>query len=113
MSEAVTGRIHYLDCLRVVAIISVIIIHVSAQNWYTTDVSSFAWQFFNLTDSLVRWAVPLFCNDQRCRCPRISFKHSLTTWSLTLRSLCVLTRQSFTTTPRAKLMALPAAALER
>ena len=60
MSEAVTGMIHYLDCLRVVAIISVIIIHVSAQNWYTTDVSSFAWQFFNLTDSLVRWAVPLF-----------------------------------------------------
>ena len=35
MSEAVTGRIYYLDCLRVVAIISiisVIIIHVSAQN---------------------------------------------------------------------------------
>lgn len=60
MSEAVNGRIYYLDCLRVVAIISVIIIYVSAQNWYTTDVSSFAWQFFNLTDSLVRWAVPLF-----------------------------------------------------
>lgn len=36
------------------------ILHISGQNWYTTDVNGFAWQTFNFTDSIVRWCVPVF-----------------------------------------------------
>lgn len=53
-------RILYLDLLRIIATIAVIIIHVSAQNWYSTNISSFAWNIFNIFDSAVRWAVPIF-----------------------------------------------------
>ena len=56
----VKKRIIYLDILRILASFAVIILHVSAQNWYDTDVSSFAWQTFNFYDSIVRWAVPVF-----------------------------------------------------
>ncbi len=36
------------------------VLHLGAQNWYTTDVKSFAWNTFNFYDSIVRWAVPSF-----------------------------------------------------
>lgn len=53
-------RIAYLDSLRVVAILAVIMIHVAAQNWYSQDVNSAAWKTFNFYDSISRWSVPAF-----------------------------------------------------
>ena len=53
-------RIFYLDILRVLATFAVIAIHVSAQNWYSTDIYSYEWNMFNLFDGLDRWAVPVF-----------------------------------------------------
>lgn len=59
-------RIGYLDWLRIFSIFSVVILHVSAQNWYTTDVNGFVWQTFNFYDSIVRWAVPVFVMISGC-----------------------------------------------
>lgn len=56
----VNKRIEYFDLLRILAVFAVIVLHVSAQNWYYTDVHSFEWNVFNVYDSLVRWAVPVF-----------------------------------------------------
>ena len=53
-------RINFLDYLRVFAIFFVIMIHVSAQNWYKIDVNDFFWQTFNFYDSISRWSVPVF-----------------------------------------------------
>lgn len=53
-------RIVYFDYLRVFAIFAVIMIHVSAQHWYITNVNSYEWQIFNVYNSVVRWAVPVF-----------------------------------------------------
>lgn len=53
-------RIDYLDRLRIFASFGVMIIHISAQNWYSTDVNGFEWQVFNFFDSISRWAVPVF-----------------------------------------------------
>ena len=50
----------YLDVLRAIAIFSVVVIHVAANNWYSTEVTSLEWQAFNVYDSLVRWSVPMF-----------------------------------------------------
>lgn len=55
-----TDRTVYFDYLRVFATFAVMILHISAQNWYVTDVNSFEWQVFNLFDSIVRWSVPVF-----------------------------------------------------
>ena len=55
-----TNRIIYFDYLRIFAIFAVMILHISAQNWYTTDVSSFEWQVFNFFNSAVHWCVPVF-----------------------------------------------------
>lgn len=53
-------RILYLDVIRVVAMIAVIMIHCAAENWYKLDGREFQWQVFNAYDSMVRFAVPLF-----------------------------------------------------
>lgn len=54
-------RIYYLDILRVLATIAVIVIHVSSQSlYYTEDVRTFTWQSLNFWDSLMRWCVPIF-----------------------------------------------------
>lgn len=53
-------HIIYLDILRIISTIAVIIIHISAQNWYNTSVSSFEWNVFNIFDSMFRWPVPIF-----------------------------------------------------
>ena len=50
----------WIDFLRVFAVFAVILTHVSAQNYYTTDVREPAWQIFNIYDSASRWAVPVF-----------------------------------------------------
>jgi len=55
-----TNRIVYLDYLRVFATLAVMILHISAQKWYTTDVNSFDWKTFNFFNSIVRWGVPVF-----------------------------------------------------
>lgn len=54
-------RIFYFDILRILATFAVVVLHVAAQNWYSQDVHSFAWNAFNIYDSLVRFAVPVFC----------------------------------------------------
>lgn len=54
------SHIEYLDNMRVLAAFAVVVIHVSSQNWYSTDISSQAWTVFNIYDSAVRWAVPVF-----------------------------------------------------
>ena len=53
-------RIVYFDYLRVLATIAVIILHVSSQNWYTTDVNGYDWKIYNFYNSIVRWGVPVF-----------------------------------------------------
>lgn len=54
------SRVFYFDVLRAAACLAVIVIHVSAQYWYDTDVSTFSWQIYNICDSAVRWGVPIF-----------------------------------------------------
>lgn len=53
-------RIEYFDYLRIFATMAVIMLHVSVQNWYDSDVTSSAWQVMNAFNSLTRWAVPTF-----------------------------------------------------
>lgn len=53
-------RIIYLDYMRVAAILAVIILHVSVQNWHSADAGTSAWGVFNFFDSAVRWCVPVF-----------------------------------------------------
>lgn len=55
-----TNRTIYFDYLRVFATFAVMILHISAQNFYSTDVNGFQWQVFNFFDSIVRWSVPVF-----------------------------------------------------
>ncbi len=54
------NRILYFDYLRVFSILAVIILHIAAQNWYTVNYQTFEWKIFNLLDSMMRWAVPVF-----------------------------------------------------
>lgn len=50
----------YFDLLRVVAIFTVVAVHLSAQHWPDVDVHSRAWFAFNLYCSLGKWSVPIF-----------------------------------------------------
>ena len=52
-------RARYIDSLRVLAAIAVVIIHVSAHN-YTSPVTSTAWHIVMFYDGCSRWAVPVF-----------------------------------------------------
>lgn len=54
------NRIKYLDALRVVAAIAVIMLHTSAECWGQRDVASLEQNVFTIYDSCVRWAVPVF-----------------------------------------------------
>lgn len=53
-------RILYLDCLRVLATFTVVILHTASQTWHITDVHSYHWQVLNIYDSIVRFTVPIF-----------------------------------------------------
>ncbi|MBQ9327973.1 MAG: acyltransferase family protein [Solobacterium sp.] len=53
-------RVSYLDNLRVLAELAVIMIHASAQNWNLLSPNTLAWNVFNITDGLSRFAVPIF-----------------------------------------------------
>ena len=59
-SNGQRDRIVYFDYLRVFATFAVIILHIAASNWYTTDVNGLQWQTFNFYDGIVRWGVPIF-----------------------------------------------------
>ena len=54
------NRTAYFDYLRIFATFAVVVLHVSAQNWYSADVNGFYWHIFNFYDSIVRWSVPVF-----------------------------------------------------
>lgn len=53
-------RVWYLEYLRVIATIAVVLLHVAAQNWFSVKIDSYEWKVFNIADSLVRWCVPIF-----------------------------------------------------
>ena len=53
-------RIIYLDYLRAIATVSVIILHVAATGWLSYDITSIEWNAINIYDSIVRWTVPVF-----------------------------------------------------
>lgn len=55
-----TSRVIYFDHLRILATVAVMMLHVAAANWYTTDVNGIDWAVFNFYDSIVRWGVPVF-----------------------------------------------------
>ena len=59
-SGPVRGRIAYFDYLRILAACSVVLLHVSAQNWGSVPLDSSAWYVFNAANSATRWAVPVF-----------------------------------------------------
>lgn len=60
MQKTEENRVLYLDYLRIISIIAVVILHVAGQKWYSVDFSSYQWQVFNVIDSAVRWSVPIF-----------------------------------------------------
>ena len=54
------GRVVYADLLRIIATFAVIVMHVSSGGWESSSVSSMEWHVFNVYDTSVRWAVPVF-----------------------------------------------------
>ena len=54
------SRCHYFDFLRVAGAFAVMVLHVAASKWHTTDIHTFEWEVMNFYDSIVRWAVPVF-----------------------------------------------------
>ena len=58
--ENCQNRIGYLDILRIMSTIAVIMIHVVASEWYSADVNNSEWFVLVIYDGIVRWAVPIF-----------------------------------------------------
>lgn len=56
----INNRFEYLDILRIVATVAVVMIHVVARGWLENDIFTFEWQFYNLFYGTLRWAVPVF-----------------------------------------------------
>lgn len=54
------SRIPYLDSLRSLSIIAVVLLHAAAWDWYLMPVTGLDWQTLNVYDSLVRFCVPVF-----------------------------------------------------
>jgi len=54
-----TKRIYYLDVLRVLATLAVVVLHVAADRWYG-DVGSFSWKVFTGYSGITRFCVPVF-----------------------------------------------------
>ncbi len=54
-------KIFYLDLIKVIASIFVVVIHVATQNWDDFPIRSFEWTSFNLFACVARWAAPVFC----------------------------------------------------
>lgn len=60
VTKEMVNRNVSFDLLRFFAAMMVVLLHVSAQNWYTVEPTSRAWLAMNLYDSMARSAVPLF-----------------------------------------------------
>ncbi len=59
-TESVPQREYYIDVARVLSMISVVLIHVGAINWYDAPFSPYPWGVLNLFDILARYCVPVF-----------------------------------------------------
>lgn len=59
-SDTTGDRQIYLDCLRVLATFSVMILHISASHYSSVGTETFEWNVINFYDSIVRWTVPAF-----------------------------------------------------
>lgn len=55
-----------IDYLRIFACFMVVFLHVSAQNFYAMEPSSFQWQVFHFYNNAVRSAVPIFFMISGC-----------------------------------------------
>ena len=55
-----TDRITYIDALRTLACIAVVLLHVSASNTYYVEFGSHNWNVFMVFESLTNWSVPVF-----------------------------------------------------
>lgn len=53
-------KLIYIDLLRIFTIFTVVILHVSAQNWTNVSPQSTCWQVFNIYNSFVRCNVSVF-----------------------------------------------------
>ncbi len=53
-------HIRYFDYLRVAAILAVVVLHVSGQNFRHVDIHSGDWYAMNIWESMSRWGVPIF-----------------------------------------------------
>lgn len=60
MEQHKSSRILYLDLLKILSIYFVILIHVTAENWYD-DIQGVYWLVNNGYNALSRWGVPVFC----------------------------------------------------
>lgn len=54
------NRILYLDYLRIISMVGVIIGHVVMQKWFDINVNSFEWTNLTIIDTFVRPVVPIF-----------------------------------------------------
>ena len=55
-----TERVLYLDCLRILSIAAMMLLHISAQNWSRLDLHDPAWMLFDILNGATRWCVPVF-----------------------------------------------------
>ncbi len=55
-----TNRILYLDFLKGVSILFVVLLHVAALGLSASPVGSYSWEISNIIDSLCRFVVPVF-----------------------------------------------------
>lgn len=53
------NRVYFLDLLKIIACFAVIMIHVTAENWYTDEITAY-WIVNNTYNALAKWSVPLF-----------------------------------------------------
>ena len=60
MTEIKTERSWYLDYMRIIATLAVIMIHVSSYRFQAVEVTSTEWAAMNFYDSIARYAVPVF-----------------------------------------------------
>lgn len=60
MGRTIDGRLAYADLLRAAATIAVITLHMAGSQMGAVDVTSSAWNVFNVYNGLVRWCVPVF-----------------------------------------------------
>ncbi|MCD7751211.1 MAG: acyltransferase family protein [Lachnospiraceae bacterium] len=60
LTNSQKSRKTYIDLLRIVSAFSVVMIHTSAQYWYSLPVDSVSWLVCNSYDAVSRFGVPVF-----------------------------------------------------